>query len=48
MSTSIGISIYPNDSEEINTLLSYADIAMYHAKKAGRNTYQFYDPKSEL
>ncbi len=43
MSTSIGISIYPDDSEEINTLLSYADIAMYHAKKEGRNNYQFYD-----
>ena len=43
MSTSIGISIYPDDSEEIDTLLSYADIAMYHAKKVGRNTYQFYD-----
>ncbi len=44
MTTSIGISIYPDDSEEINTLLSYADIAMYHAKKEGRNAYQFYDP----
>ena len=43
MSTSIGISIYPDDSEEVNTLLSYADVAMYHAKKEGRNNYQFYD-----
>ena len=44
MSTSIGISIYPDDSEEISTLLRYADIAMYHAKKV-RNIYQFYDPE---
>ncbi len=45
MSTSIGISIYPDDSEEINTLVRYADIAMYHAKNVARNTYQFYDPE---
>ncbi len=45
MSTSIGISIYPDDSEEISALLRYADIAMYHAKKVARNTYQFYDPE---
>ena len=44
ISTSIGIGIFPDDSEDINTLLRYADIAMYHAKKV-RNTYQFYDPE---
>ena len=44
VSTSIGISIFPDDSEEIDTLLRYADIAMYHAKERGRNTYQFYNP----
>ena len=44
VSTSIGISIFPNDSEEIDTLLRYADIAMYHAKDHGRNIYQFYNP----
>jgi diguanylate cyclase (GGDEF)-like protein/PAS domain S-box-containing protein len=44
VSTSIGISVYPDDSEEIDTLLRYADIAMYYAKEHGRNMYQFYNP----
>ena len=44
VSTSIGISIFPHDSEETDTLLRYADIAMYHAKERGRNMYQFYNP----
>ncbi|MDH5653918.1 MAG: EAL domain-containing protein [Gammaproteobacteria bacterium] len=42
--TSIGISIYPNDGEEPHTLLKNADSAMYHAKEKGRNNYQFYTP----
>ncbi len=41
--TSIGISVYPDDSEETDTLLKYADIAMYNAKENGRNKYQFYN-----
>lgn len=44
ITTSVGISIYPDDSDEINTLLRYADIAMYHAKENGRNTFRFYNP----
>ena len=44
VTTSIGISVYPDDSEEIDTLFRYADIAMYHAKALGKNTYQFYNP----
>ena len=43
MTTSIGISIYPDDSENTDTLFRYADIAMYHAKDLGKNTYQFYN-----
>ena len=44
VSVSIGISLYPDDSEEIDTLYRYADIAMYHAKEMGRDTFQFYNP----
>jgi len=42
ISASIGIALYPSDSAEIDALFKYADSAMYHAKKKGRNNFQFY------
>jgi diguanylate cyclase (GGDEF)-like protein len=41
---SIGISIAPNDSSDVNQLIRYADTAMYRAKERGRNCYQFFTP----
>jgi diguanylate cyclase (GGDEF)-like protein/PAS domain S-box-containing protein len=42
LSGSIGISIFPQDGEDVDTLVRNADAAMYKAKGAGRNNYQFY------
>ncbi|MDH5749198.1 MAG: EAL domain-containing protein [Rhodospirillales bacterium] len=41
---SIGITLAPIDAEDASTLLRNADLAMYEAKKAGRNTYKFFTP----
>ncbi len=42
LSTSIGISLYPDDGTDLETLVKQADIAMYYAKEKGRNNYQFF------
>ncbi|MCW8930587.1 MAG: EAL domain-containing protein [Gammaproteobacteria bacterium] len=42
ITTSIGISLFPDDGEDINTLLKNADVAMYHAKDSGKNTYNYF------
>ncbi|MBZ0106804.1 MAG: EAL domain-containing protein [Sulfuricella denitrificans] len=42
VSASLGISVYPADGEDAETLLSRADIAMYRAKEEGRNTFCFF------
>ncbi len=40
---SIGISLYPNDADDEQDLLKYADMAMYRVKNSGKNTYIYYD-----
>jgi diguanylate cyclase (GGDEF)-like protein len=42
ISASIGISVYPDDGRDPETLLQHADAAMYHAKKNGRSGFQFF------
>lgn len=39
---SIGISVFPNDGDDVNTLIKHADTAMYYVKERGKNNYQLY------
>jgi diguanylate cyclase (GGDEF)-like protein/PAS domain S-box-containing protein len=48
ITASIGISTYPDDSEDMPTLLKNADIAMYRAKEQGKNNYQFYSAQMNV
>ncbi|MFO0754020.1 MAG: EAL domain-containing protein [Thermodesulfovibrionales bacterium] len=48
VSTSIGISIFPDDAGDREALFKNADIAMYHAKELGGNAYHFYDPTMNI
>jgi diguanylate cyclase (GGDEF)-like protein len=43
VTTSIGISLYPDDGSDTDTLLRYSDAAMYAAKESGRNRFRFFD-----
>ncbi|TRX00901.1 putative bifunctional diguanylate cyclase/phosphodiesterase [Candidatus Methylobacter oryzae] len=42
VSTSVGISLFPQDGRDTDTLIKNADAAMYRAKKEGRNNFQYY------
>ena len=42
VTASIGISIFPDDATDAQSLLKHADTAMYAAKQAGKNTWRFY------
>ncbi|MBK8961448.1 MAG: EAL domain-containing protein [Proteobacteria bacterium] len=41
---SVGLSLYPDDGDTVDTLIRNADAAMYHAKGSGRRTFQFFLP----
>ena len=44
---SIGVTLYPQDNGDGDTLLRHADQAMYQAKEAGKNCYHLFDPESD-
>ena len=45
--TSIGVTLFNDHQQTMDELLKQADIAMYQAKKAGRNTLRFFDPQMQ-
>ncbi|MDX8396978.1 MAG: EAL domain-containing protein, partial [Mariprofundaceae bacterium] len=45
VTSSVGISVYPDDGTDMETLIKHADSAMYQAKESGRNNFQFYTKK---
>ena len=47
LSASIGVTLFPGDQADPDTLLRHADQAMFQAKDAGRNRYQLFDPEAE-
>ncbi|MGG4455832.1 EAL domain-containing protein [Brevibacillus porteri] len=48
VTTSIGISLFPQDGTDAETLIKNADTAMYQAKEHGRNNYQFFCPELNI
>ncbi len=47
VSASAGVTLYPNDDADADTLVRHADQAMYRAKESGRNRYQLFDPERD-
>ena len=48
VSASLGVALYPDNATDPETLLQYADAAMYEAKKLGKNRYQFFNSSIKL
>jgi predicted signal transduction protein with EAL and GGDEF domain len=44
VNVTIGISVFPDDGQDAETLIECADAAMYHAKESGRNNYRVFKP----
>ena len=45
MTTSAGVSVYPVHGEDVDTLMRSADLALYEAKRAGKNAYRISEPR---
>ncbi len=48
VSMSIGISIYPDDGDDVDAVMKNADTAMYRAKANGRNNFKFFTPATPM
>ena len=48
VTASLGVSVYPNDGPDAETLIKNADTAMYQAKESGRKTFQFFTPEMNV
>jgi len=48
MSASLGIAVYPEHGEDVETLMIHADSAMYRAKASGKNMYTFFEPDMRI
>lgn len=48
VTTSIGVSVFPDDGHDAETLIKNADTAMYQAKEKGRQSYQFFKPAMNI
>ena len=48
ITASIGVSTYPDNGDDAETLIKNADTAMYHAKQCGRDNYKFFKPDMSL
>jgi diguanylate cyclase (GGDEF)-like protein/PAS domain S-box-containing protein len=48
MSCSVGVAVYPEDGHDFDELLKKSDIAMYHAKEAGRNAFRYYTERMNI
>ena len=48
VTASVGVSTYPDNGDDAETLIKNADTAMYHAKQCGRDNYQFFTPDMSL
>jgi len=48
ISCSVGVAVYPEDGRDFDELLKKSDIAMYHAKEAGRNAFRYYTERMNI
>ncbi len=48
VTVSVGVSLYPRDGDNAETLIKHSDVAMYHTKEQGKNSYHLYEDNMSL